>query len=384
MQDTLHEVGRKGGRSRIAPIMPTPSSRADLPTPALVLDIDALDRNIATMSARARAMGVALRPHAKAHKCVEIAQRLCRAGAVGACCATIAEAEAMAAGGIEGILVTSCLISRDSLERLQRLVARGADITVVVDSAQGVDALAGAAEAAGQRIGALVDIDVGVGRAGCVDIDDIVELAGRIVRLRSLQYRGIQAYWGNIQQVMPFSERRTRVDVQARRLRTVLEALGQAQLAPATVSGSGTGTHAIDGRLGLFTELQPGSFLFMDSCYGSVPTSEGEESFEASLFVAASVTSATRPGRVIVNAGLKAFATDNGKPKPVRGAPASAAYRFMGDEHGALDLEGDLPVLGSIVEFLTSHCDPTVNLHSGYHVVRGETVVDWWPIRGRY
>ncbi|MBL8583619.1 MAG: DSD1 family PLP-dependent enzyme [Rhizobiaceae bacterium] len=360
------------------------SRRDELPTPALVLDVDALDRNIGAMIARTAAMGVALRPHAKAHKCVEVAQRLYRAGAVGACCATIAEAEAMARGGLPGILLTSCLVTPDSIERLSRLVASGADISAVVDSALGVDLLGQAAENAGRRIGVLVDIDVGVGRAGCVEIADIVALAQRIRDIPQLEYRGVQAYWGNLQQVMPFAERRSRVEVQAERLRSILAVLREAGLAPEIVSGSGTGTHAIDGRLGLFTEIQAGSFLFLDSCYGSVPTSDGEAAFEPSLYVAASVTTATRPGRVIVNAGLKAFATDNGKPMPMRGAPAGAAYRFMGDEHGALDFDGATPPLGATIEFLTSHCDPTVNLHSAYHVVSGESVVDVWPVVGRY
>jgi D-serine deaminase-like pyridoxal phosphate-dependent protein len=140
----------------------------------------------------------------------------------------------------------------------------------------------------------------------------------------------------------------------------------------------------VDGSTGLFTELQPGSFLFMDSCYGSITTNENENSFMPSLFVAASVVSANHPGRVIVNAGWKAFATDSGKPEPRRGAPAGATYRFMGDEHGAVDFEGPGPTLGDTIEFLTSHCDPTVNLHPAFYVVRGEEVIDVWPIRARY
>jgi D-serine deaminase-like pyridoxal phosphate-dependent protein len=194
----------------------------------------------------------------------------------------------------------------------------------------------------------------------------------------------LQAYWGNLQQIMPLSERQRLAGIQQDRLRALIAALKEAGLVPEVVSGAGTGTHAVDGRTGLLTELQPGSFLFMDSCYGSIVTNENENPFEPSLFVAASVVSNNRPGCVIVNAGWKAFATDSGKPQPRRGAPANATYRFMGDEHGAVDFEGSGPALGATIEFLTSHCDPTVNLHPAFHVVKGDELVDIWKIRARY
>jgi 3-hydroxy-D-aspartate aldolase len=168
-------------------------------------------------------------------------------------------------------------------------------------------------------------------------------------------------------------------------VRGVVAALVSAGLPPAIVTGGGTGSHRIDAAMGLFTEIQPGSYLFMDSCYGAISISENDNPFVPSLFVAATVVSANKPGRVVVNAGWKAFATDSGKPVALRGAPPGAAFRFMGDEHGALDFEGDGgPALGSIIEFLTSHCDPTVNLYSAFHVVRGDKVIDVWPIKARY
>jgi 3-hydroxy-D-aspartate aldolase len=359
--------------------------RSDVPTPALLVDIDILDRNIALMRDSAADLGVKLRPHAKAHKSVEIAQRIMAAGAIGISCATIGEAETVALGGIGGILLTAPLTSPDAIQRLRRLLLRGADIAVVADHPASVTQLSTVAAAAGRGLDVIVDVDVGMGRTGCLEIADAVALARQIAAAPALSYAGIQAYWGNLQQVSPFAERSRRIAVQADRLRAVVAALTSAGLPPAVVTGGGTGSHRIDAATGLFTEIQPGSYLFMDSCYRAISISESDNPFLPSLFVAASVVSANKPGRVVVNAGWKAFATDSGKPVALRGGPRGADFRFMGDEHGALDFEGgDGPALGSTIEFLTSHCDPTVNLYGAFHVVRGNEVIDVWPIRARY
>jgi D-serine deaminase-like pyridoxal phosphate-dependent protein len=359
--------------------------RSDLPTPALVVDIDILDRNIALMRDGAAALGVKLRPHAKAHKCVEIAQRVMAEGAIGISCATIGEAEAMASGGIGGILVTAPLTSSNALERLGRLLLRGADVAVVADHPASVVALSDLAAAAGRALKVVVDVDVGMGRTGCLEIADAVALAGQVAETPALRYVGIQAYWGNLQQVTPFVERARLIAIQADRVRAVIAQLTSAGLPPAIVTGGGTGSHRIDAATGLFTEIQPGSYLFMDSCYGVISISENDNPFAPSLFVAATVVSANKPGRAVVNAGWKAFAADSGKPVVHRGAPRGASFRFMGDEHGALDFEEEGgPALGSTVEFLTSHCDPTVNLYGAFHVARGDEVIDVWPIRARY
>ncbi|MFO1070910.1 MAG: alanine racemase [Geminicoccaceae bacterium] len=358
--------------------------RDQLATPALVLDLDAMDRNIATMAAHARESGVALRPHAKSHKCVEIARRLAAAGALGPACATIAEAEAMAAGGIAGILITSPMTTPDMLDRLRRLLLRGADPKVVADNLANVAQLAEVAAGVDRVLRVVVELDVGVGRTGCREPEDGLALARAIAASSSLRFVGVQAYWGHLQQVMPLSERQARADAQAERLKRLIGLLNGVGLPPEIVTGGGTGTSFIDPGLKLFTEIQPGSFLFLDSCYGSVPLRGNENPFVPSLFVAASVVSANHPGRVVVNAGFKAFATDSGKPVPLRGAPAGSTYRFMGDEHGAVEFEsGTAPALGATIELLTSHCDPTVNLHARYQVVRGDAVIDTWPIAAR-
>lgn len=360
-----------------------------LPAPALVLDLAAMEANIATMAARAAAAGIRLRPHAKAHKCPEIARRLVAAGAAGASCAVLAEAEAMAAAGIGGLLVTSPVVGAAAADRVHRLLLRGADLAVVADDPATLPPLAAAARAAGRSLPVLVEVDVGQARTGVGGPDEAVALARAIAACEGLHYAGVQGYWGHLQQVMPFAERRARVAAQAARLAEVIAALHAADLPATLVTGGGTGTAMIDLDMRLLTEIQPGSYLFLDSAYGAVTLDGGEvpgAPFRPTLFVSAQVVSAQRPGRAIVNAGLKAFAADSGRPLPVLGAPPGATYRFMGDEHGAVDFDPAQGTLrtGDRVEFLTSHCDPTVNLHSVFHVRVEGRIQDIWPITARY
>lgn len=357
--------------------------RDDLPTPALVLDLPAMRRNVGRMAAHAASTGVGLRPHAKSHKCVEIARLLAReGGALGPACATIREAEAMAVGGIAGILVTSPMATADMLARVARLLARGADLSLTADDPANVAGLASAARAAGRRLPVLVELDMGQGRTGCADAASAVALARAVAAEPSLAFTGVQAYWGHLQQVQPLEERARRVAEGKTRLGAALSALREAGLPATIVTGGGTGTSLIDSAGGgPFTELQPGSFLFLDSCYGPLPLGPEGNPFEPALFVRASVVSRIHPGRAVVNAGFKALATDSGHPVPLRGAPEDSTYRFMGDEHGAVEFEaGEAPPLGAGIELLTSHCDPTVNLYDRYAVVDGEEVIDFWPI----
>src|SRR5262245_39811275 len=295
--------------------------RDQIRTPALILDVDALDKNIATMARFAKSKGIALRPHAKSHKSPEVSRRLAAAGAVGSSCATIDEAEALAAGGVSGLLITSPMAARHMFERLARLLGRGTDVMVVTDSPGNVAELATIAERERRPISVIVELDVGVGRTGCLEVADAVNLVKNIAKRPALRFAGVQGYWGNLQQVMPFEERTQRVAAQADKLRKLVNALRTENLSPAIVTGGGTGTHWLDTSHGIFTELQPGSYLLLDSCYGSIPVTPDGNPYVASLFVAATVVSANRPGRVIINAGFKAFATDSGLPKPMKGAP---------------------------------------------------------------
>ncbi|MDP9138124.1 MAG: alanine racemase [Pseudomonadota bacterium] len=359
--------------------------RDAISTPALVLDLDAMQHNIAVMTTHAKRAGVALRPHAKAHKCTVIASKLAEAGALGPACATLDEAEAMAGAGLSGILITSPVVSAAMLDRLRKLLMRGGDVHLVVDAAANVARLSDVAAAAEHNLRLIVELDVGQKRTGCREPEDAVALAHMIAGAAWLRFAGIQAYWGHLQQVMPIHERRGRAEIQARQVRRLVELLRKSGLAPGIITGGGTGTSFIDPPFEIFTEIQPGSFLFLDSCYAAIPMEEGAANpFRPSLFVAATVVASNHPDRVIINAGYKALATDSGQPLPMSGAPANATYRFMGDEHGAIDFtSGPAPVIGDMVELLTPHCDPTVNLHAQYHVARGEEIIDVWPIAAR-
>ncbi len=349
-------------------------------TPALLIDIDAMERNVAAMVAFARKSGVALRPHAKTHKSVEIAKRQIAAGAVGVCCAKLGEAEALAEGGISDILITSPVVGVPGVERLVELSKRIPSLSSAVDHPDAVDALV----ATGQPLTLLVDIDPGIHRTGVASLEAAVELAQRIQAAPNLSFGGIQFYCGLQQHIESFAERRDAIVERTGYLSTIITALNAAGLPPPTITGGGTGTHAIDAELGVLTELQVGSYIFMDRQYADCEFSGGGD-FEVALLIDARVISANQVFMATVDAGFKAFSTEAGPPTILAGVEPGSSYRFMGDEHGAVFPPAGraAPRLGDIVTFGTPHCDPTVNLYDAYHLVRGDTVVDIWPIEGR-
>ena len=368
-----------------------PGSRAALDTPALVIDIEAFERNIARMADYARARGVALRPHAKTHKSVACARRQIAAGAIGMCCATLGEAEAMVGGGIPGVHITSPQVTASKIARLIAL-NRSAPLglSVVVDHPDNLAALERAAQDAGTRLDVLVDFSAGLSRTGCADADAVVTLARAAHGARGLRLRGIQSYSGNLQHIAVRAERARRAVEQRASLRRILAELRAAGIAIELITGAGTGTYDLDGDDKLFTELQVGSYIFMDVDYQrALRDGTNAPAFETSLFVATSVVSTNARGYVTTDAGLKAFATDGPLPEVARGAPGfsveGSRYEFFGDEHGKLILpEGAAkPPLGTCIECATPHCDPTVNLYDVYHVVRGDTLIDIWPIEAR-
>jgi D-serine deaminase-like pyridoxal phosphate-dependent protein len=364
-----HLIGRQG-------------SRAALNTPALVVEVDALERNIAAMAAFARRSGLALRPHAKTHKSAEIARRQIAAGAQGVCCAKLGEAEALTDAGIEGILITSPIAGASAIERLVALATRAPTLRAAVDHPSVVEAL----DRAGVRMTLLVDVDPGLHRTGVADAAAAVDLARRIDAAPVLTYGGVQYYCGSQQHIEGFADRREAIAERTAYLSDVLARLAEAGLNPPVVTGGGTGSHRIDAELGVLTELQVGSYIFMDRQYTDCDLSgEAGAPFETALFVDSRVISANHPMLSTVDAGLKAFATEAGAPPLVSGAPEGSTYRFMGDEQGAVIPPKGVapPRLGEVVTFAAPHCDPTVNLYDAYHAVKDGTLVGVWAIEAR-
>ena len=366
------------------PLIGQQGSRAALNTPSLVIDRDALERNIAAMAAFAKQHGLKLRPHAKTHKSVEIARLQMAAGALGVCCAKIGEAEALADGGINAILITSPVVTPQAIARLATLHERIGDLMVATDNPDNVAALAAATKEASRPLPIFVDIDPGIRRTGVPSPETAVALAQAIAVAPSLRFAGVQYYCGVQQHIEKYDERRAAIEERTAFLRSVIDQLAAANLKPPLISGGGTGTHHIDAQLGAFTELQVGSYVFMDRQYEDCDLrGEGAQPFERALFVDSHVISANSQGMATLDAGFKALSTDGGSPKVVSGAPENAMFVFMGDEHGALIAMDHAFKIGDAVTLTPPHCDPTVNLYDAYHIVRDGTLIDIWPVTAR-
>jgi D-serine deaminase-like pyridoxal phosphate-dependent protein len=253
----------------------------------------------------------------------------------------------------------------------------------VVDHPDNAAALSDAAMAAGRPLAVVIDIDPGLHRTGVTSAEAAVALWRVIADAPGLVYAGVQFYCGAHQHIASLSERRAAMDERAAYLRSVIAALTEAGGPPGLVTGGGTGTHRIDADLGVFTELQVGSYVFMDRQYLDCEF-DLDDPYETALLVESRVVSANTPGLVTIDAGLKAFATEAGVPVVLNGAPEGTVFRFMGDEHGALiHRAGGLPGLGATVTLGAPHCDPTVNLYDTYHVVDGDTLTALWPVAAR-
>jgi D-serine deaminase-like pyridoxal phosphate-dependent protein len=361
-------------------------NRDEIPTPALLLDAARFDRNLARMAEHVRKTGKNLRPHAKTHRCPDIARRQVQAGALGVACAKLGEAEVMAAAGVRGLLVTTEIVSPQAIARLVRLVESAPDTLVVVDNATNVDALAGAMAAKGIVLNVLVDIDVGGRRTGAQPGEPAVALARALARHPPLRLRGLQGYAGQCAHVMGWSARREASHKAMAPLMETRTLFEQAGLPVEIVAGGSTGTYNIDVELPGLTELQSGSYCVMDLDYRRIGSREGEAltDFEMALTVVATVVSVPTADRAMVDAGLKAFSTDRPfPPEPVE--RPGITYEFAGDEHGRLTVTDPsrAPRLGERIEFFPPHCDPTFNLYDRVHVVRGNAVEAVWPIAAR-
>ncbi|MGP9812706.1 DSD1 family PLP-dependent enzyme [Rhodopseudomonas sp. NSM] len=355
-----------------------------VPTPALVVDVDALQANIEAMAAQAQQAGIQLRPHAKTHKTVEIAQRQLAAGARGVACATPLEILAMANGGVQDLLLTSPM---QDVAKMPTLIvaARSAKLSVVVDHPSQIDLLRQQMPAGERPLTILIDVDVGQRRTGVCDVADSVALARLIKEWPGAGFGGLQGFAGQVQHVHDPVERRSGNAAVAAMLRSHAQALTESGFVVDDITGSGTGTFAFD-VAGPFSELQVGSYIFMDADYGRVQDDEGALPFRRTLYVLATVTSVNRAGELTVDAGVKALALNGPLPDVFGGLPQGASYRFAGDEHGVISLPAGAapPRPGQRVLIGATHCDPTVNLFSRLHAVSAEGAVDEWAIRARY
>lgn len=363
-----------------------PMTRDDVPTPALLLDLDRFERNLARMAAHVRAHGKGLRPHAKTHRCPEIARQQVAAGALGVACAKLGEAEVMAGAGLRGLLITTEVVAPSAIRRLVRLAAEAPDTMVVVDHPANVAALAREAAAEGVRLGVLVDGDVGNRRTGVAPGAPALALARAVAAAPSLRLRGLQGYAGHCAHVMGWKARRRASRAALAPLEATRALLEGAGLPVEIVAGGSTGTWDIDVEVAGLTELQAGSYCVMDLEYHRIGSRTGPllTEFELALTVVATVVSAPAADRAIVDAGLKAFATDRPfPPEPVE-RPA-LAYGLAGDEHGRLSVTDPAraPRLGERLEFFPPHCDPTINLYERIYACRGERVEAVWEISAR-
>jgi 3-hydroxy-D-aspartate aldolase len=360
------------------------SELAEVDTPALVLDLDAYERNLDRMAALAASSEVALRPHAKMHKSPLVTLDQVARGAVGACVQKVAEAEVLVRGGVEDVLVSNEVVGVSKVDRLAA-VARQARIGVCVDDAAQVEALATAATAHGVELRVLVEVDVGAGRCGVVAGPDAVRLAAQVASAPGLVFGGLQGYHGVAQHLRTYEERAGAVRSAAGLLRETMRLLDEAGLACAVVSGGGTGTADLDVTAGVWTELQVGSYAFMDADYARNIDRDGTpvHTYEQALFVLTTVMSAARPGVAVVDAGLKALAVDSGLPL-VHDRPG-VDYAGASDEHGTLTVAPGTaaPRLGERLLLVPGHCDPTVDRFDWYVGVRAGRVESVWPVAAR-
>jgi 3-hydroxy-D-aspartate aldolase len=377
------------------PLMRTPQSTTlpppaavgmaldEVDTPALLLDLNAFERNLDRLEQSLRGTNVRVRPHAKSHKCPEIALRQIARGAVGVCCQKVSEAEALVRGGVGDVLVANEVVGAPKLARLAAL-ARQAHMSVCVDDAGNVTDLAQAARAAGVTLDVLVEVNVGANRCGVEPGEPAVNLARAIAQSPNLRFAGVHAYHGAAQHLRTPEQRHQAIGAAVSKVQATNELLDRNDLHAGIVTGAGTGTYLLEAASGVYNEIQPGSYVFMDADYGRNLGDDGKpvHEFQQSLFILATVMSHCAPARAAVDVGLKAHSVDSGMPL-VTGI-AGAVYTKASDEHGVIELAGPGSVkLGQKIRLIPGHCDPTVNLYDWLVCFRGDRVEAIWPVSAR-
>jgi D-serine deaminase-like pyridoxal phosphate-dependent protein len=351
-------------------------------TPALLLDLDAFEHNLRHLNQTLAGRAVRVRPHAKSHKCPRIALRQVELGAVGVCCQKVSEAEALVRGGVRDVLIANEVVGAPKLQRLAAL-AREARVGVCVDDASNVSDLATAVRAAGSQPDVYVEVDVGARRCGVAPGTPAVALAQAVTRA-GLRFAGVHAYQGAAQHLRTPAERAVAIGKAVEMVQATVALLNGAGLTPDVITGAGTGTYLLEAASGVYNEIQPGSYVFMDADYGRNLGDDGRpvHEFQQSLFILAGVMSRPVSGRAVVDVGLKAHSVDSGMPAVV--GVEGARYTRASDEHGVIELDGPGEVrLGQKLRLVPGHCDPTVNLYDWLVCCRGERVEDIWPISAR-
>ena len=359
---------------------------ADIQTPCLILDLDALERNITKMGNLAKEMGVRHRVHGKMHKSVDVAllqERL--GGSCGVCCQKVSEAESFARGGIKDVLVSNQVRDLAKIDRLARIPKLGARTICCVDDPENVADLSAAAVKHGTQIECLVEIDCGAGRCGVSTTQDVVNIAKLIDAADGLKFSGIQAYQGAMQHLDDYEDRKAAIDLAVAQVADAVQGLKAQGLDCDIVGGGGTGSYYFEGGSGVYNELQCGSYAFMDADYGRILDKDGNRidqgEWENALFILTSVMSHAKADKAICDAGLKAQSVDSGLP--VIFGRTDVEYIKCSDEHGVIaDPDGVLKVNDKL-KLIPGHCDPTCNVHDWYVGVRNGKVEKIWPITAR-
>lgn len=361
-------------------------SEADIQTPCLILDLDALERNVVKMGNIAKDMGVRHRVHGKMHKSVDVAllqERL--GGSCGVCCQKVSEAEVFVRGGIRDVLVSNEVRDPAKIDRLARLPKLGARIIVCVDDLANVADLSAAAVKHGTTIECIVEIDCGAGRCGVKTTPEVLTIARAIAKAPGLKFSGIQAYQGAMQHMDNYEDRRAKIDIAVAQVKDAVDALKAEGLDCPIVGGAGTGSYYFEGTSGVYNELQCGSYAFMDADYGRILDKDGKRidqgEWENALFILTSVMSHAKADKAIVDAGLKAQSVDSGLPFVF--GRTDVKYVKCSDEHGVVDDPQGVLKVNDKLRLVPGHCDPTCNVHDWYVGVRGGKVEVVWPVSAR-
>jgi 3-hydroxy-D-aspartate aldolase len=359
---------------------------ADIQTPCLILDLDALERNISKMGQYAKAHGMRHRTHGKMHKSVDVQKLQERlGGAIGVCCQKVSEAEVFARGGISDILVSNEVRDAYKIDRLARLPKSGSRVSVCVDDPANVAELSVAAQRHGTTLECLVEFDCGAARCGVDSAAAALEIAKAIDAAPGLKFTGIQAYQGAMQHLGDYQDRKVKLDEAIVFVKAIVEALRANGLQPQVVSGGGTGSYYFESESGVYNELQCGSYAFMDADYGRIRDRLGNRidhgEWENALFILTSVMSHAKPDQAVCDAGLKVLTLDSGLP--VVHDRSDVKYVSASDEHGVVEDKRGVLRINEKLKLVPGHCDPTCNLHDWYVGVRNGKVEVVWPVSAR-